>query len=152
MRTLARESDKADVLRRLAAVRQDSLPRWGRMSAHQMICHLSDGFRMGIGQKPTARTGGVFHRTVLKWGVLYVPMSWPSGIVTSPEIDQELGGTKPVDFACDVAQLASLVDIVTRRPKTFDWQPHPLFGSMSDAAWLRWGYLHVDHHLRQFRV
>jgi hypothetical protein len=150
MRTLARESDKADLLWRIKTVRQDSLPRWGRMSAHQMICHLSDGFRMGIGQKPTARTGGLFHRTMLKWGVLYVPVSWPSGIVTSPEIDQELSGTKPVDFPCDVAQLESLVDIVTRRPKTFDWQPHPLFGSMSDAAWLRWGYLHVDHHLRQF--
>jgi hypothetical protein len=28
--------------------------------------------------------------------------------------------------------------------------PHPVFGAMSDSAWRRWGYLHTDHHLRQF--
>jgi hypothetical protein len=27
---------------------------------------------------------------------------------------------------------------------------HPMFGSMKRADWLRWGYLHADHHLRQF--
>jgi len=27
---------------------------------------------------------------------------------------------------------------------------HPIFGGMSERAWLRWAYLHTDHHLRQF--
>ena len=27
---------------------------------------------------------------------------------------------------------------------------HPMFGPMSAADWMRWGYLHADHHLRQF--
>jgi Protein of unknown function (DUF1569) len=120
------------------------------MSAHQMICHLSDAFRMGVGQKPVGRVGGVLHRTILKWAVLYVPVRWPPGIVTVSEIDQELGGTKPADFAADVAQLESLLEVITTRPRRFDWQPHPIFGSMSAGAWLRWGYLHMDHHLRQF--
>jgi Protein of unknown function (DUF1569) len=150
MKTLARERDKTELLRRLRAVRPDSVPRWGRMSAHQMICHLSDAFRMGIGQKPVRRVGGVFHRTLLKWLVLYAPVRWPSGIVTVSEIDQMLGGTKPVDFGADIAQLQSLVEVVTAQPRTFEWDVHPIFGSMSERAWLRWGYLHVDHHLRQF--
>jgi hypothetical protein len=75
---------------------------------------------------------------------------WPRGIVTVSEIDQQLGGTKPADFAADVAQLESLVELVTRQPRDFHWQPHPLFGAMSERAWLRWGYRHMDHHLRQF--
>lgn len=29
---------------------------------------------------------------------------------------------------------------------------HPGFGRMSQSDWLRWGYRHVDHHLRQFGV
>jgi hypothetical protein len=29
-------------------------------------------------------------------------------------------------------------------------EPHPVFGPMTRVDWLRWGYLHVDHHLRQF--
>jgi hypothetical protein len=27
---------------------------------------------------------------------------------------------------------------------------HALFGPMSFDDWMRWGYLHTDHHLRQF--
>jgi hypothetical protein len=27
---------------------------------------------------------------------------------------------------------------------------HSLFGPMSFADWMRWGYLHADYHLRQF--
>jgi len=26
----------------------------------------------------------------------------------------------------------------------------PIFGPLTRAEWLRWGYLHADHHLRQF--
>jgi hypothetical protein len=55
-----------------------------------------------------------------------------------------------VDFAADVAQLADLVELVTDRTGSLDWPRHPVFGKMSEAAWLRWGYLHMDHHLRQF--
>jgi hypothetical protein len=150
MKTLARQRDKAELLRRLKLVRPNSVPRWGRMSAHQMICHLSDAFRMGIGQKSVSRIDGVFHRTLLKWAVLYVPVPWPSGILTRPEIDQQVGGTKPADFAADVLQLESLVERITTQPRDFDWQPHPIFGPMSETTWLRWGYLHMDHHLRQF--
>jgi hypothetical protein len=150
MKTLARQRDKAELLARLKAVRPDSVRRWGRMSAHQMICHLSDAFRMGVGQKPVSRADGLLHRTMLKWVVLYLPVSWPSGILTRPEIDQELGGTRPIDFASDVAGLESLLELITAQPRNFDWQSHPIFGGMSEAAWLRWGYLHVDHHLRQF--
>jgi hypothetical protein len=150
MKTLARPHDKAEVLQRLRAVRPESVARWGRMSAHQMVCHLSDGFRMATGQKSVSPAAGLLHRTVVKWIVLYVPLPWPAGIRTSPEIDQALGGTGPFDYAADVEGLEALVELVTTRARSVDWQGHPLFGRLSEAAWLRWGYLHMDHHLRQF--
>jgi Protein of unknown function (DUF1569) len=121
------------------------------MSPHQMVCHLSDAFRMATGEKAVSPATSLLHRTVVKWIALYVPLRWMAGIVTRPEIDQELGGTRPTDFAADVAQLEMLVEMIaTAPPGTLDDQPHPIFGPMSDAAWLRWGYLHMDHHLRQF--
>jgi hypothetical protein len=150
MKTLARQRDKMEILQRLKQVRPDSVRRWGRMSAHQMICHLSDSFRVVIGQKPVSDAGGLFQRTILKWIALYAPMRWPPGIRTMPEVDQELGGTRPVDFNADVAQLEALVELITRQSPGVEWQAHPIFGRMSDAAWLRWSYLHMDHHLRQF--
>ena len=149
MKTLARQRDKAEILQRLRAVRPESVRRWGRMSSHQMVCHLSDSFRMVTGQKPVSHATSMLQRTIVKWTALYLPLRWPPGILTRPEIDQEAGGTRPIDFAADVSELMALVELMTAG-RSAGWQPHPLFGRMSEAAWLRWAYLHMDHHLRQF--
>ena len=153
MKSLGRDRDRDELLQRLQSLRSDSARRWGRMTAHQMICHLSDAFRMSLGERPVSCLGGVkglmFRATKLV--PLYAPLRWPSGIKTRPEVEQGIGGTPPADFAADVAGLLTLIDIVARRTGE-TWPPHPLFGPMSRRAWLRWGYLHVDHHLRQFGV
>ena len=87
---------------------------------------------------------------MVKWVALYLPLRWPLGIPTTAEVDQERGGTRPAEFAADVALLEALVERFTARTRSLDRKPHPIFGTLSDAAWLRWGYLHMDHHLRQF--
>ena len=150
MKTLAQPRYKAEIVRRLTTVRPDSARRWGRMSPHQMICHLSDSCRVATGQKTVSEATGRLQRTLLKWTALYLPLRWPLGIPTRPEIDQHVAGTRPVDFPADVAELVGLLELITTREKTFDWPAHPIFGRMSQAAWLRWAYLHADHHLRQF--
>ena len=120
------------------------------MSAPQMICHLNDSFLGVIGERPISPATGPLQRTLVKWMALYGPLPWPQGIETRPEVDQERGGTRPTDFAADVARLEALVDLVTTRTGCFDGQVHPIFGRMSEFAWMRWAYLHMDHHLRQF--
>ena len=117
-----------------------------------MVCHLSDSCRVVTGQKTVSDASGLIQRTILKWTALYVPMPWPAGILTRPEIDQRLGGTSPVDFAADVAELVMLVEVFTSQVSSVERPPHPIFGKLSDKQWLRWGYLHMDHHLRQFGV
>ncbi len=139
-----------EIVRRLRTLRPDSARRWGRMSAHQMVCHLSDSFRMMIGRRPVSDATGRLQRTVVRWIALYGPLRWPAGILTSPEIDQGFGGTRPLDFAADLAELETLLELVTTPGTRFDSPAHPIFGRMSQAAWLRWAYLHMDHHLRQF--
>lgn len=150
MKTMARPADKAEIVRRLKLVRPDSTRRWGRMSPHQMVCHLSDAFRLVTHQKTASPATGLVQSTIIKWIALYAPFPWPPGYQTRPEMDQERGGTTPGDFAADLAALESLVEQVTNAPKDYDWPAHPIFGEMSESAWLRWAYLHVDHHLRQF--
>jgi hypothetical protein len=150
MKTLARKRDKAEILRRLQEVHPESVRRWGRMSAHQMVCHLNDSFRVMTGEKTASDATGLVQRTFMKWIALYLPVNWPPGILTRPEIDQEAGGTRPDNFAADVAQLESLLEFITASKRRFDAQTHPIFGRMSHAAWMRWGYLHTDHHFRQF--
>jgi len=149
MKTLARAADLADIIRRLRTVRPEAAAKWGRMSAHQMVCHLADSMRMALNQKTTSTATGPLRRTLIKWIALYVPAPWPAGIQTRPEIDQEDGGTRPLNFGSDMETLESLL-----RSLTDEQLPacatHPIFGPMSRPAWLRWAYLHADHHLRQF--
>jgi hypothetical protein len=114
-----------------------------------MICHLADAFRVANGDKPASEASGLLHRTLLKWFVLYVPLAWPAGYPTRPEIDQMIGGTKPLEFAHDVAEVESLMIRFAGHP-AMSRPAHPIFGPMSRSAWLRWAYLHTDHHLRQF--
>lgn len=151
MKSLGRPRDKAEILRRLKTVRPGSARRWGRMSAPQMVCHLSDSFRAVMGRLPVSDGSTLLNRTLVKWIALYAPMPWPPHIRTRPELDQAEGaGTAPAEFAADVAALEALVEVFTATPRAFDRRAHPIFGAMSDSAWLRWGYLHLDHHLRQF--
>ena len=149
MKTMARAQDKEEIVRRQRTIRTDSARRWGRMSAHQMICHLSDSFLGVTGQRHISPASGPLQRTVIKWIALYAPLNWPRGVPTRPEVDQEVGGTKPSSFAADVTQLAMLVELITTRKGCFG-PTHPIFGSMSNTDWMRWAYLHMDHHLRQF--
>ena len=150
MKTLARQRDLAEIQRRLKSIRLDSRRRWGRMSVHQMICHLNDSFLAVTGRRPASMATGPFQRTVFKWVALYLPLPWPPGIPTRPEIDQAVGGTRPVDFAADLAQLEALLHLVMTDSRCFEGHQHPFFGPMSRSMWLRWAYLHMDHHLRQF--
>jgi hypothetical protein len=150
MNTLARHHCKAEILRRLRNVHPDSARRWGQMSAHQMICHLCDSCRMAMGDTPVTAANVPIPRPLIRWIALYLPMRWRPGIVTTPEIDQFVGGTPPADFAADVAELETLLENMASRPNGSRWPTHPVFGTMSHRAWMRWAYLHTDHHLRQF--
>jgi len=151
MRTLARAQDKEEILRRLRTIHPGSTRQWGRMSVHQMICHLSDSFLAVTGQRHASSASGPLQRTVVKWIALYAPLKWPHAIRTRPEVDQEAGGTRPSDFAADIRQLEALLELITTQTTCFHGQQHPIFGPMSESAFLRWAYLHMDHHLRQFR-
>src|SRR5215510_3400288 len=87
MKTMARPRDKAEILRRMKALRPECSRRWGRMSAHQMVCHLCDSFRLVTRQKDASASTGLLQSTVIKWIALYVPLPWPAGVPTRPEMD-----------------------------------------------------------------
>jgi hypothetical protein len=150
MKTPLNPGDKGEIIAWLQSVRATSPRRWGKMSAHQMVCHLSDGFRLYMSLKTALPVPVPYPRTLLKWAALWAPIPWPKGFKTAPELDQQAAGTTPVAFDADLRELQNLVDRFTRQPRDFQGQPHPHFGRMSDGEWMRLAYLHVDHHLRQF--
>jgi hypothetical protein len=122
------------------------------MSAHQMLCHLNDSFLAVMGERYVSSATGPLQRTVVKWVALYAPIPWPKGVPTRPEMDQLIGGTAPVEFDRDKRALVTVIERFSNPKRDFEWSPHPIFGQMPDPEWLRWGYVHTDHHLRQFGV
>jgi hypothetical protein len=149
MKSILDDSHREALLDRIGQVRPDSVRRWGRMTPHGMICHLVDSFAGVLGDRPISDVSTLAGRTVVRWMALSTPIPWPKGVPTTPEIDQERDGTPPGDFDADRAHLLRVTQDFVHRldPSTMR---HPLFGRMSTGEWGRWGYRHVDHHLRQF--
>lgn len=150
MKSLANAGDRAGIHARLQDLRPDSPRRWGRMSAHQMICHLADTFRFALGDIEVRPAAGTLQRIVFKPMALWVPLPWPKGVPTRPEMDQMIGGTPPDRFERDADEVLTLMDRFCSHDRFT--AAHPIFGPMTQREWMRWAWLHMDHHLRQFGV
>ena len=148
MKTLDSDGALQEVLNRLELLRPESARRWGRMTAHQMVCHLTDSFRLAMGARKASEDITLLNRTLVRWVALHTEIRWPKGVPTRPEMDQLRAGSLPVEFADDANTLAAIIQNFARKPRSF--ARHPLFGELTEWEWMRWGYLHVDHHFRQF--
>ena len=150
MKTLSSAGDLANIRNRIALVSPTDVRLWGSMSVHQMVCHLTDAFCCPLGERvPPARQGLAHPCADLQVArPLLSPASGRTACPTPPEMNQQIGGTPPADFAADRAALLARLDQFARY--SGPWSPHPIFGEMTTREWMRWGYLHTDHHLRQF--
>jgi hypothetical protein len=146
MSTLSVPQTRVALRQRIVALRPDSPRQWGRMTPHQMLCHLSDAFRLADGSLPIPRVDNFLTRSVLRYMVLHTSIPWPKGAKTAPEVDQEQRGTKTVNWDSDHAELVRLYDAFSPHVHV----AHPFFGPMSGDDWNIWAYRHIDHHLRQF--
>jgi hypothetical protein len=150
MKTLANADDATEIRERMTRLTENDLRCWGRMTVQEMVCHVRDAFEMPLGQRTAARITSTpaMPRRVLKFIALRTPAKWPQGVATVPEVQAGVGGTPPGEFARDVEALLRTFDSFAEATGPFP--EHPIFGPMSLSDWKRWGYLHADHHLRQF--
>jgi len=139
-----------DLVGRLSRLSADSPRQWGTMTPHQMVCHLADSFQAVLGERKVTSKENLLSRTVVKWIALHTVLPWPHGVPTTPEVDQAIGGTKPIEFERDRQKTLDLLRRFVMPGTTYG--RHPGFGAMSRDEWMLWGYGHVDHHLRQFGV
>jgi hypothetical protein len=99
--TLLHPAARAEILRRIEALTPESERRWGRMTAHQMVCHLSDACRAALGERRVPVIGTLWERTVIRWLAIHTNVKWPQGVRTVPEADQEITGTGDVPIAVE---------------------------------------------------
>jgi hypothetical protein len=147
MKRLGDALNTDEIRRRLAALSPGDRALWGTMSAGAMVCHLREAFRLALGEWSAAPVKMPLPGAAVKLVALYGPARWPKNLQTVPELKVS-EGSRPGEFAQDHAELCGALE---RFVGTVDLRsPHPIFGAMTAADWMRWGYLHTDHHLRQF--
>jgi hypothetical protein len=148
-KTLSNPRDQEEILLRFSRLSPQDKGVWGRMTVHEAVCHMRDSYLVPLGEKPMTPAPTRMPRGLYKRLALGMPMQWPKGVKTRPEVEQGKGGTPPGNFVEDLALLCATC---TRFYSTVSSPclPHPIFGSMTKEDWMRWGYLHADHHLRQF--
>src|SRR5947209_4902143 len=149
MKTLATVADRREIFDRIAQLSDGDQRKWGKMSAHQMLCHLRDSYCLALGEKTASSATGFLQQTVIKWVALQAPLTWMKGVPTRPEMEQGRGGSAPVEFQSDKNALTAVLSRFCEE-LTEPCSSHPVFGPMKRHEWWRWGYLHADHHLRQF--
>jgi uncharacterized protein DUF1569 len=149
-RTLNTAANVDDLARRLGQLQPTSTRQWGTMTPHEMVCHLGDSFSAVLGERMASSNETWLSRTVVKWVALHTTLPWPQGVPTRPEVNPKEQGTKPVEFERDRSRTLELLQrFVKAESRCVN---HPIFGALTRDEWMRWGYAHVDHHLRQFGV
>jgi hypothetical protein len=147
LKTLARAEDVAEIRRRIEALQPTDTARWGLMSVEEMVCHVREAYSLAMGEWCASPIKGGLRGPVIKWMALRVPMPWPKGVPTVPELKPG-AAVAPREYEHDVAGLLAALErfVLLRENRNV----HAFFGRMEPADWMRWGYLHADHHLRQF--
>jgi len=114
-----------------------------------MLRHLADSMRVPLGEmKVSDAEIPQVQRIALKWAALYVPLKWGKNFTTRPEIDQCKLNPQLDDFELERLRTIELRNRIC--DTDLEGKRHPFFGALTRAEWLRWGWLHADHHLRQF--
>lgn len=148
MRTLANPADYELLARRFATVAPSDQPQWGKMNACQMLCHVADTIRTALGEKQVSESHNILWQTIIKWAALWFPRPWPHNVATRPELDQCALGITSGDFNAVRRDVLTLLDRYRRAQ--LNGVRHPFFGPLTQREWMRLGWLHNDHHLRQF--
>jgi Protein of unknown function (DUF1569) len=147
-KTLANAEVREEIARRFAMLSPEAVRRWGVMSIGGMLCHVDDSYQVVMGEREFSCAKLSIPQGVAKFFALRTPMRWPRNLQTGESVRQGGGGTPPAEFTRDRARLLETLSRFCTCTRLIAL--HPFFGTMSQEDWMRWGYLHADHHLRQF--
>jgi hypothetical protein len=147
MKSLASVETMSEIRARLRTVRVDDRARWGKMSAKQMVRHLSFAYEVALGDRTVGPMKGA-PLVVMKWMALRSGLRWPKNVRTVPELKRAIAMHSDERFDELVGVAIERMETLARGTRCAP--AHPMFGPMSAEDWMRWGYLHANHHLRQF--
>ena len=140
----------ADVRRRLTGLRADTVPRWGKMNAAQMLAHLNVAYDMETGALPVQ--SNFLTRWLLKTFVkkqVVGPKPYPRNGRTAPQFviaDER-------DFEAEKTKLLGhLRRVQENGARYYEGRENVSFGPLTAAEWDVMYQKHLDHHFGQFGI
>lgn len=149
LRSLLDAGARTETRTRLGSLHPGLKRRWGTLSPGGVVSHLALSYEMAAGVGTCSERTGFLERTALRYLALHVPVRWVRGYPTLPELVEGAPGAQPQEFARDQARLLAAYDNFVEGGAEAG-RAHPILGPLTYWEWMRWGYLHADHHLRQF--
>jgi len=146
VRSLLDESQRTHTLERIAGLRSDARPAWGKLSVAGMLVHVQRPFLVAFGELEIPRNmmgrlfGGYAKRKYIVGGAP-TPKNLPT--------EKRFLEPSPGPFEQERARLVELVGRFAE-PGAIRVSLHPFFGPMSEHEWGLLMAQHLDHHLGQF--
>jgi Protein of unknown function (DUF1569) len=147
MKTLAHAAVLNDLLDRFQRLTPDAQRVWGTMNAQQMAVHVGDASAACLKQRPfsaTTRKPMPLFKFIALRVIPQFPRDYRSGAEPAKTV------VDPAKFASDRDRAIMLLQKLAATPAEGLALDHPRFGTMTRIEWMRWAYMHTDHHLRQF--
>ena len=148
--SLIHSNRQTEITERLRSLTESDGACFGRMDVSQMLWHLRGAFQMAMNRVPCRTRWSALRGPWGRYLVLKSPLPWLPGFPTLPELNAGRAGLPDADFCRTQDAVVGLVQEFCEAAPVTLLTHHPLLGAMQREDWMRWGYRHTDHHLRQF--
>ena len=148
MKSLWQEETRNELRARARRLTPAHHAQWGKFTVDRMLAHMVDAFRMGLGEIEV-RPRKIPVIGTWPFNVLFIRfVGMPKNAPTAREIIQR----PPLSIEAELRELEAAMDRFASQHERKEWPRHPAFGKLSRKSWGVLGYVHTDHHLRQFGV
>lgn len=139
-----------ELIKRIEAIKPDTVPQWGTMNAGQMFAHCCVMYEMVFdGKDPVpGKVKRFFLRLLIK--------NWVTGSRPYPRNGRTAAAFKITDQKAFYDEQKRLIAYINQceslGSEYFDGRDYPSFGKLTLKEWNGMFYKHLDHHLTQFGV
>jgi hypothetical protein len=148
---LDRENAK-QALDRLSRVKPDVKPDWGQLRGDQLIPHLIASFEMSMGRGRQLPYQGNW---VMRHIVFPIATTGLIKIPKNVKFKSKAGNVEPpLITEGGLQRLGEIMEefIAGEKAGTLKTTLHPAFGDIGAGGWAKLHTMHLDHHLKQFRL
>ena len=126
----------------------ESQALWGKFTVAAMMAHLSDSYRMVLGELIIPSKKLPLRYPVIKQLVIYV-LPFVKNTPTAPQLLKRCDGASFADEQQGLMRMFDKLGMVKPGDKL---QEHPAFGVLTHHTYGVQVARHTDHHLKQFGV